>query len=396
MQSSQADYDEEAEQEDEYYVVEEALDIKSARCQVLFVYLKWKGYSDADNTWEPITNLNPEAALSICRGLKENMRKCMMQEKSKYYQKKLDFTRKAIKEWKSLLRKSGGDQDVDSSLSHHDDDLGEDLGVGDGKLTGDGKDKAENVKTARNRKDLPQSTKGQVNQGVSVVHGGNLDSYFPDKKKPIGALQILNLKTGSEKSDKSGAQGVPAKNPGAGINSNANTTANGKGPGYNLVRDSGDADKAETFKPKNLKHSPHSVSTSTGKATPKNKAGSANPFSPHSTNQKSLNSKEKERFPNSTTNNKTSNYLQDEIKSKVFEETNFEDEALSDYTIRKKPATYKEQEITQQPKKSVTPDKIDHGKFGGHYPPPPPPSILGSNQANNKPGNNFQVSANNA
>lgn len=203
------------------------------------------------------------------------------------------------------------------------------------------------------------------------------------------------MKTGSEKSDKSGAQGIPPKNLGAGVNSNANTAANIKTPGYNLVRDAGDADKAETFKPKNLKHSPHSVSTSTGKATPKNKAGSANPFSPHSSNQKSLNSKEKERFPNSTSN-KTSNYLQDEIKSKVFEETNFEDEALSDYTIRKKPATYKEQEITQQPKEPVVPEKIDHVRFGGHYPPPPPPSSLGSNQANNKPGHNFPVSPKNA
>jgi len=50
--------EDEDETEEEEYVVEQILSHRVTRKGKLEYYLKWKGFSDADNTWEPAENLN--------------------------------------------------------------------------------------------------------------------------------------------------------------------------------------------------------------------------------------------------------------------------------------------------------------------------------------------------
>ena len=43
-------------EEEEYYIVEKILD-KKKEGKKIFYYVKWVGYPESENTWEPLSNL---------------------------------------------------------------------------------------------------------------------------------------------------------------------------------------------------------------------------------------------------------------------------------------------------------------------------------------------------
>ena len=51
--------------EEEKYVIEEILNHRINRKGKLEYYLKWKGFTDADNTWEPAENLNCPGLVNV-------------------------------------------------------------------------------------------------------------------------------------------------------------------------------------------------------------------------------------------------------------------------------------------------------------------------------------------
>lgn len=55
--------------EEKFYDVERLIDIKIMNKQI-FVLTKWRDFSDEDNTWEPLTNLHPDSAISILKDLR--------------------------------------------------------------------------------------------------------------------------------------------------------------------------------------------------------------------------------------------------------------------------------------------------------------------------------------
>ena len=42
------------------YIVEKILDKRIEERKMVYYLIKWKGYGDEDNTWEPKSNLSPE------------------------------------------------------------------------------------------------------------------------------------------------------------------------------------------------------------------------------------------------------------------------------------------------------------------------------------------------
>jgi hypothetical protein len=60
--------------ENEDYIVEKIVDIREYGKKGIEVYLKWEGYDDDQNTWEPLGNLNDGIGLEMFRELKEKVR----------------------------------------------------------------------------------------------------------------------------------------------------------------------------------------------------------------------------------------------------------------------------------------------------------------------------------
>ena len=53
-------YSEIEEEEGEEYIVEKILDKRIEERKTVYYLIKWKGYGDEDNTWEPKLNLGSE------------------------------------------------------------------------------------------------------------------------------------------------------------------------------------------------------------------------------------------------------------------------------------------------------------------------------------------------
>lgn len=68
--------EEEEEDDEEEYVVEKILKHKITKRNKVEFYLKWKGFNEEDNTWEPAENLNcPELIDAYLKDIPEKERK---------------------------------------------------------------------------------------------------------------------------------------------------------------------------------------------------------------------------------------------------------------------------------------------------------------------------------
>merc|ERR1712080_35037 len=73
--SATVEEEEKEEEEEEEYIVEKILNHRFTKKGKLEYFLKWKGFDDADNTWEPAENLNCQDLVEIYEAEREKKKK---------------------------------------------------------------------------------------------------------------------------------------------------------------------------------------------------------------------------------------------------------------------------------------------------------------------------------